>query len=104
MDTYEDRQDKPGYSGPIEKVTIGTVGNETSTLVLIAAKMGYFRGNGLDVTIEEYQSGNFSVAALLDNKVDLASCSDVRIPVLFKQLVGKKPGFGRLPRTRSGVH
>ncbi len=73
---YADRQDRAGYTGPIEKITVGAVGNETSTLVLIAAKMGYFRRNGLDVTIQEYQSGNFSVDALLDNKVDLASCSE----------------------------
>src|SRR5208283_3432903 len=73
---FAGRQDKPGYTGPIDKITIGTVGNETSTLVLIAASMGYFRENGLDVTIREYQSGNFSVDALLDNQIDLASCSE----------------------------
>ncbi|MGO9311974.1 MAG: ABC transporter substrate-binding protein [Syntrophobacteraceae bacterium] len=73
---FAGRQDKPGYTGPIDKITIGTVGNETSTLVLIAASMGYFQENGLDVTIREYQSGNFSVDALLDNQIDLASCSE----------------------------
>lgn len=73
---YAGWRDKPVYTGPIEKLTIGMVSNETSTLVLIADKEGYFRENGLDVTIREYQSGNFSVDALLDNKVDLASCSE----------------------------
>ncbi len=73
---YAGRQDKPGYTGPIDRITIGTVGNETSTLVLIAANMGFFRENGLDVIIREYQSGNFSVDALLDNEIDLASCSE----------------------------
>ncbi len=69
-------QDTPRYTGPVEKISIGTVSNETSTLVLIAENKGYFSQNGLDVTIREFQSGNYSVDALLDNKVDLASCSE----------------------------
>ncbi len=67
-------------------------GNETSTLVLVADKKGYFRENGLDVTIQEYQSGNFSVDALLDNKVDLASCSEFAlVERIFKR--GKNLGY-----------
>jgi len=73
---YSAMRHKSGYSGPVEKLAVGTVSNETSTLVLIAENKGYFRENGLDVTIREYQSGNFSVDALLDNTVDLASCSE----------------------------
>jgi NitT/TauT family transport system substrate-binding protein len=73
---YAGRREKPTYTGPIDKITVGTVSNETSTLILIAEKKGYFRHDGLDVTIREYQSGNFSVDALLDNQVDLASCSE----------------------------
>jgi len=69
-------RDKPKYDGPIERVSIGTVSNETSTLVLIAESNGYFSDSGLDVAVREFQSGNFSVDALLDNKVDLASCSE----------------------------
>jgi NitT/TauT family transport system substrate-binding protein len=64
------------YAEPTEKITIGTVNNETATLILIAEEMGYFRDSGLDVTIKGYQSGNFSIDDLLEKKIDVASCSE----------------------------
>ena len=64
------------YAEPAEKITIGTVNNETSTLILIAEARGYFRDSGLDVTIKGYQSGNFSIDDLLEKKIDVASCSE----------------------------
>jgi NitT/TauT family transport system substrate-binding protein len=59
------------YTGPIEKITVGSVG-EYSIFNLVAKEKGYFLENGLDVEINEYESGPPGLDDLLLGKVDFA--------------------------------
>lgn len=63
------------YQGPVESVTSGTV-REYSSLSIIAQDQGYFRDNGLEVTLEEYPSGPPAVAAMLAGEIDMATAAD----------------------------
>lgn len=69
------KNNAPKYTGPVEKVTIGNVG-EYSIFNLIALNKGYFKENGLDVTIEEYSSGPPAIDDLLAGKIDFAIAAD----------------------------
>jgi NitT/TauT family transport system substrate-binding protein len=63
------------YSGPIEKITIGNIG-EYSVFNLIAKEKGFFKENGLEPEIQEFASGPPAVTALLEGKVDVAVAAD----------------------------
>ncbi len=58
-----------------EKIRIGNIG-EYSIFNVIAKEKGYFKKNGLDATVYEYDSGPRSVAALLDGNVDVAVAAE----------------------------
>lgn len=60
---------------PVEHVTTGNVG-EYSTLSIIADQKGYFRENGLDVGMQDYESGPAAIADLLAGKIDTATAAD----------------------------
>lgn len=62
-------------SGPVEDITTGLIG-EYAALILIAENQGYFKENGLNVTITEYPSGPASLADLWAGKIDTAMASD----------------------------
>lgn len=59
------------YTGPIEKITIGNLG-VYSTFNLVAKEKGYFLENGLDVEINEYESGPPQIDDLLSGKISFA--------------------------------
>ena len=63
------------YTGAIEKVRIGNVGEHT-IFNLIAQDRGYFSEQGLDTNITEYPSGPASMAALLDGKEDISIAAE----------------------------
>jgi ABC-type nitrate/sulfonate/bicarbonate transport system substrate-binding protein len=73
----DDNKDKQyqKYSGPVENITIGNVG-EYSIFNLIAKEKGYFREYGLNAEIKEYASGPPAVTDLLAGKVDFAIAAD----------------------------
>lgn len=58
-------------SGEQEKITIGTAPLESSALVYIAQKQGFFADNGLTVSIREYDTGAASTEGLLKGEVDI---------------------------------
>jgi ABC-type nitrate/sulfonate/bicarbonate transport system substrate-binding protein len=64
------------YTGSPEKVTIGTVPVDTSALIWIAAELGYFPENGLNVEIKAFDAGKYTVNALLDGEIDVATASE----------------------------
>lgn len=66
---------KQSYSGPIEKVIVGNVG-EYTIFNLIAQEKGIFANNGLDVELKEYTSGPASIAALLAEEVNVTIAAD----------------------------
>ena len=74
------------YPGKPASLTIGTPALETNALIYLAAQMGYFERNGLQVTIKEYDSGGDAVPGLMRNEIDLAIASEfVLVNNLFQQ-------------------
>lgn len=62
--------------GPPEKITIGTNINEMVGLLFIAEDQGYYRTQGLEVAIKEYQTGLAPLQDLEEGRLDLASCAE----------------------------
>lgn len=60
---------------PLEHITTGNVG-EYSTLSIIAQAKGYFKQNGLEVGMQDYDSGPAAVADLLAGKIDTVTAAD----------------------------
>lgn len=63
------------YSGPLESVRIGNVG-EYTIFNLIAFEKGYFLENGIEADIKEYSSGPASLAAMLKGETDINVAAD----------------------------
>ena len=67
-------QEKPKkYTGPIEKLTVAAYAGETGALAYIAQEQGFFKNNGLDVTIKDYESGKAAADALIDGEADICT-------------------------------
>lgn len=47
-------KEEPRYTGPIEKVTVAAYAGDSGALIYIAENQGYFKDNGLDITIKDY--------------------------------------------------
>ncbi len=65
-----------GYSGKVEAVTIGQTPNETNSLIYIAGERGLFAANGLNIVLQDYDSGVTAANALLKDEIDLATCAE----------------------------
>jgi NitT/TauT family transport system substrate-binding protein len=73
------------YSGPVEKITIGAVSSSTSGLLLIAHANGYFKDNGLEVTLKLFSTGPEGLEKLKAGQIDVAHVSDfVLVKEIFK--------------------
>ncbi len=72
-----------GAGGKMESIRLGSLALETSSLILIAEDQRFFTGNGLDVSIQYYDTGLGTVNALLNSEVDIAG------PAAEYVLVGK---------------
>ena len=84
-------QEQPGkYTGPVEKISIGATTQELSTLIWIAEEKGYFEENGLDATVEAYDTGIETKNALLAGEVDVADTVDFVISGLALEGVNIK--------------
>lgn len=70
------RSKPPAYTGPVEKITLGSTPNVYSLLLVVAAERGFFEQNGLDIDIKEYESGLVAVEHLLQGDVDIATAAD----------------------------
>jgi ABC-type nitrate/sulfonate/bicarbonate transport system substrate-binding protein len=68
------RSRKP--TGPPEKVTISTLPIYTPALLFVAQEKGYFRDNGLDVTIKLFQTGPLGLEEMKAGRVDIAHVGD----------------------------
>lgn len=74
----------PKYTGPVEKATMGVYQGEFSSLVFIAEKQGYFKDNGLDVTLTEFDSGHFPTGELIKGKFDFSVAAEyVAVSFIF---------------------
>ncbi len=65
----------PLYTGPVEKVSVGFVG-DTSALILLANDRGYFKDYGLDVELVKYDNGAPALSGLLKGKPDITVGAD----------------------------
>jgi NitT/TauT family transport system substrate-binding protein len=74
--------------GPQEKLTIAIPKNMGSVLVKIADAKGFFREEGLDVTLQLHSFGKVALQSLLDGKADLATAADA--PIMFAMMKGTK--------------
>jgi len=64
------------YTGPVEKITVGVVAIEGSSLVYIADALGMFKEHGLDVTVTDFPDGVKASDDLLKKRVDVAVAAD----------------------------
>lgn len=71
----------------VEPVTIEVAMIPHFSLVLVAQAKGYFRNQGLAVTLRPHPFGKVALAALLDGNGDLATCAET--PVVFAELRGQ---------------
>lgn len=70
--------------GPPEKIRIANIGM-FSNYNIIAANQGFFRAEGLDAEVDEYDSGATSMGALESGKADIAvAASFVGVSHVFK--------------------
>lgn len=81
------RQERPVFTGPHVKLSIGIPKGESAALVLGSDLSGFFKQHGLDVTIKVFDSGVMAVEALNNGLVDLATPSDF----VFASNIGKHP-------------
>jgi ABC-type nitrate/sulfonate/bicarbonate transport system substrate-binding protein len=80
------KQKKP--TGFPEKVTIATTNSIHAVLIKIAEANGFFREEGLDVSLQIHSTGNRNLLDLLDGKADLAIATDT--PIMFAMMKGSK--------------
>lgn len=69
---------------PLPKATLFTTRAPFSAAVLLAESRGWFRDAGVDVTVEDRQSGRHTLAELTDGKGDFATAAET--PIMFALL------------------
>jgi ABC-type nitrate/sulfonate/bicarbonate transport system substrate-binding protein len=70
LSVNRDHAIRPGIS---QKVNFGIHRGPDSSLIYIALDRGFFKKNGIDASIKEYEVGRFAADALLAGDVDIAS-------------------------------
>ena len=72
-------------AGPLEKITLSTLPIYTPSLLFIAQEKGYFKENGLDVTIKLFQTGQIGLEEMQAGHIDIAHIADfVLVDAIFK--------------------
>ncbi len=69
-------KEEPPYAGPVERMTIAAYAGDSGVLVYIAENQGYFKENGLDVTIKDYGAGKLTIDALLAGQADISTATE----------------------------
>ena len=67
------------YSGNPESISIGVPPLESSALIYIAKDQHFFDGNGLNVTIRNYEQAIAGIDGMLKGEVDLAGASEYAV-------------------------
>jgi NitT/TauT family transport system substrate-binding protein len=73
--SFRAQPNKP-YSGPVEKITIGTHLNGMNGLLFIAKSQGYDKNHGLEITIKGYGTGRDATREVRAGRLDLACCAE----------------------------
>lgn len=63
----------------LEPLIIGQLSTGQSELIYVAENQGFFEENGLNVTIQNYDSGAAALTELINNKVDLSVSTEYPI-------------------------
>ena len=79
--TQKQSTQAPEYTGPVEKVTLGAESSLLPAAVWVAESEGYFREQGLDLTIKDFDSGRLSLSAMLRGEVDISTAAPT--PIMF---------------------
>jgi NitT/TauT family transport system substrate-binding protein len=71
------------YTGSLEKVTLGVESSLLPAAVWVSENKSYFKEEGLDVTIKEFDSGRLSLLAMLkgDEGIDISAAAPT--PIMF---------------------
>jgi ABC-type nitrate/sulfonate/bicarbonate transport system substrate-binding protein len=64
------------FTGPPESITIATIPSEYSTLLWVAEDQGFFKQNGLNVSLKDYPTGATSLNALTTQDADFSVSSE----------------------------
>ena len=66
----------PKYTGPVEKVTIGSYTGEYASLVYIADEKGYFKDEDIDLEIKPYEYGILTIPDVLNGTIDIGLANE----------------------------
>jgi NitT/TauT family transport system substrate-binding protein len=64
------------FAGKVESIVIGTLPNETNSLLYVANDQQYFGANGLNLTFRNYASGLADAKAVLNGEVDIGVATE----------------------------
>ncbi len=100
------------YSGNVASITIGTLPNETNSLIYVANNQKYFAANGIDITFENYASGASATAGLLNGEVNIAAATEFIVVeealdnanLCTFSTIGKALNFFMVARTDEGIN
>src|SRR5580700_4181615 len=68
-----------GAAAPAHKLSVGVLPNGESDLVYVAAALGYFEAEGLDVELARMPRGRRALGALVRGGVDVAIAGDISL-------------------------
>ncbi len=77
-----------GRSGEPESITFGDIPSGSAALVYIAQERGFFRAEGLSVSLKDYPTGVATTDALLTGEVDIAWSAE--FPMVSRAFSGEK--------------
>ena len=70
--SYFQKPQPPKYTGPVEKIIVGSYTGEYVSLMYVADEKGYFKDEGIDLEIKPYQGGIFAIPDLATGVIDIA--------------------------------
>ncbi|HET7831485.1 MAG TPA: NrtA/SsuA/CpmA family ABC transporter substrate-binding protein [Gallionella sp.] len=74
-------------SSELRPLTVAVARSHDSTLVYVADSQGYFREEGLNVTLQPHEFGKPALDSMLDGKADLATVAET--PIMLAVMKGK---------------
>jgi sulfonate transport system substrate-binding protein len=78
----------PRRTVALEKLTIAVNQIPVSTPVWVALDRGYFKDEGLDVTLQNFFAGKDALESMLGGKSDIATCAET--PIMQAIMAGRK--------------
>ncbi len=92
-------------------LTIGTTSSEVNALLYLAQEQGYFKDNGLDVTVKVYASGQAAINGMQDDEVQMATGTEYAlagnilagVDVRYFGTIGRFSGEFLVARTDRGI-